>query len=224
MTKFILSLFFVWSLPGTYAQQLSQVTFSEGANLSSFSFITDQKVVIRVSPEGKVIEWGTDPGIGRYKYYTGKLQPFTGRIEYYAATEYDSVLRGKVKSIGTCFLTYYGASETEVKIGKVKSIGLQQLDYIGYESIDNKGKLKSAGYTVFDYYPNSENESFRGKLKSVGNSAITWYSSFDDKKIMGKIKSIGTFNYTWYTSHDRYSGLKSGPQTQVINGVTYIVR
>jgi hypothetical protein len=226
MNKVLLSLLLLLFFSGSYSQELSQVTFSEGSSLSSFSFITDQKVVIRISPEGKIIEWGMDPGIGRYNYYTGKLQPFMGRVEYYAATEYDSVLRGKVKSIGTCRLTYYGATEPETKIGKLKSIGLEQLDYIGYESIDNKGKLRSAGYTLLEYYPSSENEAIKGKLKSVGNTSITWYSSFDDKLIRGKVKNIGTFAYAWYTSHDinGYGGLKSGSPTQVINGVTYIVR
>ena len=210
----------------SYAQQLSQVSFSEGSSLSSFSFITDQKVVIRISVEGNLIEWGTDPGVGRYNYYTGKLQPFMGRVDRYEGTTYDSVLRGKVKSIGTCALTYYGSSEADTKKGKVKSIGILQLDYFSYESMDNKGRLKSAGYTQLDYYPSVENEAVRGKLKSVGNTAITWYSSFDDRLIRGKIKSIGSFNYTWYSSHDLngYGGLKSGSLTQIVNGVTYIVR
>jgi len=210
----------------TQAQQLTQVNFSEGTLLSSFSFLTDQKVVIRISAEGNVIEWGTDPGIGRYNYNTGKLQPFMGRVDNYPATSYDSVLRGKVKSIGTCALTYYGSSEPETKRGKVKSIGSLQLDYFSYESMDNKGRLKSAGINQINYYSTTENDAFRGKLKSVGNTGITWYSSFEDKFIKGKIKSIGGFNYTWYSSHDMngYGGLKSGSLTQLVNGVTYIIR
>jgi len=208
------------------AQLLTQVSFSEGTSLSSFSFLTDQKVVIRISAEGNVVEWGTDPGVGRYNYYTGKLQPFMGRVDNYPATSYDSVLRGKVKSIGTCALTYYGSSEPETKRGKIKSIGSLQLDYFSYESMDNKGKLKLAGTTQFNYYPSVENDAFRGKLKSVGNTVINWYSSFEDKLIKGKIKSIGSFNYTWYSSHDLngYGGLKSGALTQLVNGITYIIR
>jgi hypothetical protein len=225
MNKIYLSLLLLLLSLTSFSQELSQITLSEGANLSSFSFITDQKVVIRVSPDGKLIEWGMDPGVGRYNYYTGKLQPFMGRVDYYASTEFDSTLRGKIKSIGTCNITYYGSYEMDSKKGRIKSIGSQQLDYIGYESIDNKGKLKSIGYTLLDYYPSSENDAFRGKLKSVGNTTITWYSSFDDKMIRGKIKSIGTVSYSWYTSHDLgYGGLKSGKQTENINGVTYIVR
>jgi hypothetical protein len=226
MIRPFLVLLVLLSAVGSHSQELSQVSFSEGSTLSSFSFITDQKVVIRISVEGKIIEWGTDPGIGRYNYYTGKLQPFMGRVEYYSPTEYDSTSRGRVKSIGTCTLSYYGSSEADAKRGKIKSIGKLLLDYVSYESMDNKGKLKSAGNTLFDYYSSFENEAFRNKLKSVGNTSITWYSSFDDKLIKGKIKSIASFNYTWYSSHDinGYGGLKSGSQTQNVNGVTYIIR
>jgi hypothetical protein len=212
----------------TYSQQLNQVSFSGGATLSSFSFITDQKVIIKISEDGKVLEWGTDPGPGRYYSYPGKLQPYMGRVDYYGAADYDVALRGKVKSIGTCMLNYYGSGETTEKIGKLKSVGSVALDY--YSNFENqamKGKLKSAGYTSFEYYSSSENEAFRGKLKSVGNTAITYYSTFDDKLIKGKLKSIGSSAYTWYSSHDSqgYQGaLKSGPMTQNINGVTYIVR
>ncbi len=225
MKRVCLSLFLFLALRGI-SQQLSQVNFSDGSMFSSFSFITDQKVVIRISIDGKMIEWGTDPGVGRYNYYTGKLQPFMGRVDYYSATEYDSLLRGKVKSIGTCSFTYYGSSEPETKRGKLKTIGKAQLDYFSYESVDNKGKLKSVDYTPLDYYSSFENEAFKGKLKTVGNTALTWYSSFDDKMIRGKIKSIGNFNYTWYSSHDinGYGGLKSGSQTQLVNGITYIIR
>ena len=226
MMKYFFSTICLFILLNGYTQEFSQVSFSEGSSLSSFSFLTDQKAVIRISPEGNVMEWGTDPGVGRYNYYTGKLQPYMGRVDYYPATTYDSILRGKVKSIGTCALTYYGGSEPETKRGKVKSIGSMQLDYFSYESMDNKGKLKSAGYTQINYYPSIENEAVRGKLKSVGNTAIAWYSSFEDKLIKGKIKSIGSFNYSWYSSHDLngYGGLKSGALTQIVNGVTYIVR
>jgi hypothetical protein len=79
---------------------------------------------------------------------------------------------------------------------------------------------------MFDYYPGSENESIRNKLKSVGNTILIWNSSFEDKLVRGKIKSIGSYNYAWYSSHDLrgYGGLKSGSLTELINGVTYILR
>jgi hypothetical protein len=212
-----------------YGQQLSQVIFSGGSTLAAFSFITDQKAIIRISAEGNILEWGTDPGSGRYGYYSGRLQPFMGRVDYYGKTEYDSLIRGKVKSIGTCTFSYYSASEDKSKAGKLKSIGSLSLDY--FSNFDNqllRGKLKSAGYLSFDYYSSMDNEAFRGNLKTIGNTSITYYSSFDDRLIRGKVKSIDSFNYTWYSSHDgsqfQGGGLKSGLPTENINGVTYIVR
>jgi len=211
------------------SQELSQVILSGGSSVSAISFISDQKTVIRISPQGNIIEWGNDPGAGRYGYYSGKLTPFMGRVDYYGKSEYDSMARGKVKSIGTCSFTYYSASEDKSKAGKLKSIGNVPIDY--FSNFDNealKGKLKSAGYTTFDYYSSFDNEAFRGNLKSVGNTSITYYSSFDDKLIKGKVKSIGSFTYTWYTSHDgsqfQSGGLKSGPTNEKINGVIFLVR
>jgi hypothetical protein len=211
----------------SFSQKLSHITFTGGTTFSSFSFLTDQQVIIKISDDGKVLEWGTDPGPGRYYYYPGKLQPYMGRVEYYGP-ELDSVLRGKVKSIGTCVLTYYSSYETESKTGKIKSIGSVALDYYtNYETQAPKGKLKSAGYILLSYYSSFENEAYRDKLKSVDNNLITYYSTFDDQVIKGKIKTIGAFTYTWYSSHDRkefWGALKSGAITQNAGGVTYIVR
>jgi hypothetical protein len=229
MNRVLLAITFLFLSLSALSQELSQVIFSGGTTLHSFSFITDQKVIIRISADGGLLEWGTDPGPGRYNYYSGKLQPYLGRVDYYSSTEYDSLSRGKVKTIGTSTITYYSSSEQKTKAGKIKSIGRVFLDY--YSNFDNealKGKLKSAGYISFDYYSSSENEAFRSKLKAVGNTPIVYYSSFDDKLIKGKVKSIGSFSYIWYSSHDsrefQGGGLKSGSDTRNVNGVTYIVR
>jgi hypothetical protein len=212
----------------TYAQQLSQINFSGAATLSSFGFLTDQNVLIRISEDGKVIEWGIEWKSERNNnYYAPKLQPYFGRVDYYGS-ESDPVTKGKVKSIGTCVVIYYGSLETETQRGKVKSIGNTGLDYYNnFENTAIKGKLKFAGNLALEYYPSLENEAFRGKLKSVANTPITYYSTFDDKLIKGKIKSIGSVAYNWYTSLDRKElrgALKSGSYRQNINGVTYILR
>ncbi len=210
------------------SQQISQVTFSGASTLSYFTFITDQDVLIRVSEDGKVMEWGSELRSERNNnYFAPKLQPFMGRVDYYS-TESDSAFRGKVKSIGTCVITYYGPYETDTKAGKIKSIGREVLDY--YSNYDNaafKGKLRFAGSRVLTYYSSVEDEAFRGKLKSIANTTIVYHSSFDDKLIRGKIKSIGAVAYNWYTSLDRKGlggSLKSGLYRQNINGVTYILR
>lgn len=207
-------------------QQLSQVTFSSGSNLEYISFLTDQGVLIRISPEGKILEWGTELLSGRsYTYYAPKLQPFMGRLEYYDQLS-DSAFRGKIKNIGTCAITYYGSYESDGRPGKVRSIGTAVLDY--YNNFDDKlyrGKIKFAGSLKMDYYSSFDDELFRGKLKAIGNTSISYYSSFDDKAFKGKIKQIGSVPYTWYSSFDiNKSGLKSALYRQNIGAITFILR
>lgn len=228
MRKFLSAIPFLLFAVCSRSQQLSQVTFKGASTLSYFTFITDQSVLIRISPDGNVMEWGSEVRSERSSnYYAQKLQPFMGRVDYYGPETSDSMYRGKVKSIGTCMLRYYGAYEKDGKPGKLKSIGSTGLDYYTqFENAAFKGKLRFAGTLVLEYYPSLENEAFRGKLKSVGNTRIAYHSTFDDKLIQGKIKSIGSVVYNWGTSLDgRYKGsLKSGSYRQNINGVTYILQ
>ena len=116
------------------SQQLTQVSFNGASTLSSFSFQADQKVLIKVSVDGRILEWGTEWEAYRYDYRPGRLQPFLGRVDYYGP-EADSINRGKLKSIGTTFLTYYGPYETDDKKGKIRSIGSCILEYFSnYEN------------------------------------------------------------------------------------------
>lgn len=209
------------------AQQLSQVGFSNGSTLSYFSITVDQGALLRISDEGKVLEWGTELMSNRGNLYAPRLQPFMGRVEYYGA-ESDSIFRGKLKSIGTTSFTYYPATEVETRAGKLRTAGTLILDY--YSNYDNallKGKLKSVGNMNLDYYSSFDEEILRGKLKTVSNTSITYYSSFDDKLIRGLVKTIGSYTYTWYTSLDLNASrgaLKTGQYRQVIGSVAYILR
>ena len=113
----------------THSQQLSQVTFNQGATLSYFSFSTEQGVLIRISDEGKILEWGTEVMSDRYNYYAPRLQPFMGRVEYYGAKD-DSVFRGKVKSEAGNYVGFYenvykaiiGEAELEVKPEQARNV------------------------------------------------------------------------------------------------------
>ena len=206
-----------------YSQTLKFVNFSGGAEFSSLSYITNQKIIIKVSQDGKVLEWGNEMEPGRFYTEPGKLQPYMGRVEYYAK-QFDSILNGKVKNIGITSITYYGSTENAALIGKVKSIGNVFFNYyLDLENESVRGKLKTAGLQDFTYFYSYENEAYRGKMKSIGRNQITYYSTFDDKSIRGKLKSIGPATFSWYTSLDRYSGIKSGRQYQMIEGVTYII-
>ncbi|HEX5654015.1 MAG TPA: hypothetical protein VFX58_13130 [Chitinophagaceae bacterium] len=208
------------------AQELNQVTFSGGAQLTYYSFLTDQGVLIRVSEDGKLLEWGKEIRAIYGDWYAPKLEPFAGGVIYYGS-EGDSVSKGKVKMIGSCTISYYGPYENDTHKGKIRMIGTVLLDY--YSQFENnvmKGRMKSIGTNRLEYYSVFEQESFRGKLKAIGPTPITYYSVFDDRHNAGKIKSIGNNKYAWYSSQDRrdmMGGLKSGYNRQRINGVTYIL-
>jgi len=225
MRKIFILLSFLLVATSTYTQQLSQVSFQHGATLTYFSVLTEQGVLIRVSVDGKVLEWGTEVKSDRYDYYAPKLQPFMARVEYYDAGS-DSAFKNKVKSIGTCFITYYNSYEEEAKRGKLKSLGTLQFDYYsGYDEKSLQGKLKFVGDLLLEYYRPYENEAYRGKLKSIGSVSITYHSVFDDKYNAGKLKSIGSVSYIWYSQYDRAKGaLKSNNYRQLISGITYILR
>jgi hypothetical protein len=209
------------------SQQLSQVTFANGSTLSWFSFLTDQGTLIRISEDGKLLEWGTEVASERASnYYAPKLQPYMGRVDYFG-TEADTLNKGKVKSIGTCYFTYYAASEMDEKRGRLKSIGNAMLDYYSrYENPALKGKLRQAGSYSLTYYSMSDDEAYRGKLKTVGVTNISYNSTFYDKLIRGKVRGIGSVGYEWGSSTDlRYAGaLKSGAYRQNVDGITYILR
>jgi len=225
MKKFLIAICLFLAL-SSHSQRLGQITFSGGADLSYFTFITDQNVLIRVSPDGKIIGWGIEVMSDRASdYYSPKLQPFMGRVDNYGP-EADSAFRGLVRNIGTCTLTYYGPYEVESKRGKLKSVGSLYLDY--YDEFGNamqKGKFRFIGSQIVEWYASYEEETVRGKLKSIANMPITYYTIFDDKYVRGKIKSVGTVSYQWYTSYDQYGGgLKSGSYRRNINGITFIVQ
>ncbi len=228
MRKILLTLTPLFFTIIVFSQQLNQISFAGASTLSYFTFKTDQDVLIRISEDGKLLEWGTEVRSDRnMNYYAPKLQAFMGRVDYYGPETADSVIRGKVKSIGTCILTYYGAYEKDGKPGKLKTIGSLNLDYYSpFDNIAFRGKLRFAGTLVFEYFTSLDNEAFRGKLKSAGSTKIQYHSSFDDKLIQGKIKSIGAVKYDWGTSLDpRQKGvLKSGNYRQNINGIIFILR
>ena len=224
MKKLFFIHFLLFFISGTNSQQLSQVTFSNGANLSYFSFLTDHNVLMRITLDGKLIEWGIEErALRSSEYFNPKLLPYLGRVEYYDK-ESDSAFWGKVKTIGTCMFTYYGNYERDYKVGKLRTIGTIILDYYSeYEDKILKGKLRFIGSNILEYYSQFEDVAFRGKLRSIGNTVIKYHSSFDDKQIRGKVKSIGPAEIKWYTSLDYQRGGLNGSYRRNIGGVTYIL-
>ena len=209
-----------------YTQQLSQVSFSQASDFSWFSLLTNQNVLIRISDDGKILESGTEEAsLYNRNYFAPKLLPFLGVINYYQH-ELDSTLNGKIKNIGTCYITYYGKNDYPEKEGKLKSVGSLTFDYYRkYEDVLIAGRIKTIGADAITYYASYDNEALKGKLKSVGNTLIVYFSSYDNQSLKGKLKSIGAYTYQWNTTfsgNQLVSYLKTGNQRSLINGVTYI--
>ena len=120
----LLSIFFLSSFAN--AQRLAQASFLDDRNLSFFTLQDDQGVLIRLSIDGKLLEWGSEIMADRGYYYAPKLQPYMGRVEYYG-NDVDSAFRGKVKSIGISSINYYGSNDEPMKKGKGKNAGHVEL-------------------------------------------------------------------------------------------------
>ena len=210
-----------------YSQQFNQVVFSGGSDLSCLTLLTDQRVLVRISSDGKIIEFGTEQqSLYNANYFAQKLQPYLGRIDYYP-NESDSAFRGKVRSIGTCFFMYYPATDYPERAGKIKTAGNLMFDY--YRKFDDVlmiGKIKNIGNTAIGYYASTDDEAFKGKLKMVGNTSIFYYSSYENAQTKGKLKTVGQYRYAWtyldQTNLNRSSNMAS--QRQLVNGIFYILQ
>lgn len=225
MRKFIIVLFILVNSFFSNGQRLAQASFLDASHLSFFTVQDNEGVLIRLSVDGSVLEWGSEIMADRGYYYAPKLQPYMGRVEYYG-NDVDSAYRGKVKSIGTSSISYYGSNEEPVKKGKLRMLGMLNFDYYsGYDEKSMQGKLKFIGNLLLDYYRGYENEAYRGKLKSIGSINISYYSIFEDRYNVGKLKTVGPTTYNWYSEYDRARGaLKSNNYRQNIGGINFILR
>ncbi|MGZ8558765.1 MAG: hypothetical protein ACXWWC_10545, partial [Chitinophagaceae bacterium] len=60
MKKLFSAVLFLFIFICSYSQQLRQITFSGASTLSYFTFVIDQSLLIRISEDGKLLEWGTE--------------------------------------------------------------------------------------------------------------------------------------------------------------------
>ncbi len=210
------------------AQKIDLITLSGYGAKAVIHFVTSDRITLVLNLDGSIAETGTDYGRNTLGYWPGRLNQYMGRVDYYPATENEAI-RGKLRYIGLTLIGWYASYDEKASVGKVRSIGGVPVEYYAsFEDEALKGKIKKIGSTEFSYYTSFDNEALRGKLKSVGNTAFDWYSSFDDKALRGKIKSVGNNPFSYYSSFENVQGrqglLKSGFQTQYINGVNYYVR
>lgn len=211
----------------SFSQRLAQIKLTTDGNSDIISFVTEDAVIVNITRDGKIIDWGVENNTGRYYNYPGRLEKFMGRTDFYTANDNEDS-RGKVKNIGRTTFTYYAAYENELLKGKIKNMGSIFFDYFNsYDDDAWKGKIKNAGSVSFAYYRSTDNDAYKGKFKNIGSSSLTYFSSFDDKAYRGKIKSIDNRSFSYYSSFDRpeYRGsMKGGNQPNyIINGVKYLL-
>lgn len=225
-------LFFITGLilltASTFAQKLSQIIVANNTNSNVITFLVDETVLLNITPDGKIIDWGVENTFRKkYHYnYPAKLDKYMGKEEYYPETANDGS-KGKVKYIGRTPLSYYSSAENSKWTGKLKSIGPILLDYYAfYDDAAFRGNIKNAGPVLFSYFSSLDDAAYKGKLKSVGSTSLTYYSSFDDKAFRGKIKTIDRQSFVYYSSYDRreFSGsLKTGFRILHLGGIKYFV-
>jgi hypothetical protein len=227
MTKLYFSIILLFLLTPAFTQRLAQITIDNRGNSDIISFLVDETVIVNISKEGKIVDWGIENNTERTNIYPGRLDKYMGKEEYYPSTD-NEAYRGKVKYIGRTSFAYYTSDEGEALKGKVKTIGTNLFDY--YTSYDDpafKGYLKNAGTVSFSYYRSFDNEAYKGKIKTVGTTTLSYYGSFDDKAYKGKIKSIDRSLFTYYSSYDRneYRGiLKTGSQIIYNGNIKYFIK
>jgi hypothetical protein len=207
------------------AQHVSKIILSEQGEMRAITINLDEDVIVNVSPDGKITEWGTDI----YKsvdHSFRPLQPYTGKTDTFRND--DAGQKGKIKIIGKTSITYFASYEDEALRGKIKSIGALTFEYFPhYENKAYSSRIKRAGSLTFTFYPEFGNNPDQGKLKSAGLTAFTYYGPFDDKAYKGKLKSIGSSSYKYYGSgemQERRGHLKSGNYIQAVNGIKFVIR
>jgi hypothetical protein len=73
MKKFLLAPAFLICTIYGFSQSLSHVTLTGATTLLSFAFTSSDQALVRVSPDGNIIDWGMEFEQGRMGYYQGKL-------------------------------------------------------------------------------------------------------------------------------------------------------
>jgi len=228
MKKILVAIAFLLCSIAGISQKVNKITLADNGSSSIITFALDENVVVSISQNGNLVEWGVDRYAGRLDNIQRKLDEYTGRVEYYTEND-NEAFRGKIKYIGKTLITYYASFDNQFFAGRIKAVGSQNIEYYNnFDETASQGKIKQIGQMPFSYYSSFDNEAYKGKIKSAGSVAITYYSAIEDKGFAGKIKSIGGNNFVYYSSQEAQVGLRgmlrTGRQVQIINGVTFWVK
>ena len=103
-----------------FSQRLNKITISGNGSNSVYSFLLNENVILNVSQDGAIVEWGVDKYAGRpTDYIQRKLEAYGGRVEYYNQKD-DSAYRGKIKFIGSIQIKYFASYDKADLVGKIK--------------------------------------------------------------------------------------------------------
>jgi hypothetical protein len=225
MKPFIFIVAFTIFSNNIFAQKLAKVTISNNGTTESLSIALDENVLINLTADGNLINYGIEYFSERITNYS-RMESYNGRTELYSNYD-DKAFQGKLKYIGRTLISYYASYDAETLRGKIKSIGNLTISYfMPFEDETLRGKIKSIGSNSIAFFTSFDNIALRGKIRSIGSTQLNYYSSFDDAAFKGRIKSIGTASFTYYSSFDKiYAGaMKTGSQQQNINGIMYTIR
>jgi hypothetical protein len=226
MAKLYFILIFTFLLTPAFTQNLAQITIDNRGSQDIITFLVDESVVVNVTKDGKIIDWGTEYTTALTGVYP-RLEKYMGREEYYPSTD-NEAYSGKIKYIGRTLVAYYTSDDGQWLKGKVKSVGNIIMDYYtDYDDAAYKGYLRNAGTVPLTYYSSFNDEFYKGKIKSVGSTMLSYYGAFDDKAYRGKIKNVDRNSFTYYSSYDRpeYKGImKTGPQIISSGSIKYIIK
>jgi len=210
----------------TGAQKISRITLAGNGNLEKIAFELGEYVVVNITKDGKLINWGVDNYIGRGENYYDKLTEYTGKTGYYSERD-NEAFRGNLKFIGRTYFTYYASYDDEMLKGKIKSIGSISFDYFpSYENESYRGNLKNIGPLAVTWFSSFDNAAYKRKLKTLGITSFTYYSSHEDKLIQGRIKSIDRSTFSYYSSYDKpeyRGGFKTGSPIVYVNGIKFFI-
>src|SRR4051812_4707367 len=107
MEKLFFSITLVFLSALVFGQTLARVTLSNTSNAYIISFKANDGVIINMTNDGNIIDWGVEVILDRN--YPERLDQYLGKVEYYAATDNIEENRGKVKYVGRTSFTYYTA-------------------------------------------------------------------------------------------------------------------
>ena len=102
MKKLFLFLVIIIISVNLFSQRLNKITISGNGTSNVYSFLLNENVILNISQDGAITEWGVDKYAGRpIDYIQRKLEAYGGRVEYYNENTY--IIISHTKGEHYCF-------------------------------------------------------------------------------------------------------------------------